>query len=1375
MALFRHLRSKQVSASLTAVLVLASVCADSGAQTLAADCATPGKDGDAFALSGVLNTYYPGTNSPVVGARCITVGPAVGAATPIAAGDLLLVIQMQDATIDRTDSTIYGDGIANTPGGVNDFNTSGLYEYVTALGAVGSNGGVGCGANQVPIRGRNPGPGLINAYRTAIRNNERGRGSFQVIRVPQYNKASLTGTVTAPYWDGNAGGIVALDVVGQFNPNGNAIDVTGRGFRGGGGRGLGGSGSVSPTAFRHSLTLNANGAKGEGIAGTTRFLYDQATGLVIDFNADEGYRSGGAARGAPGNAGGGGTDSNPAANDQNAGGGGGANGGAGGLGGNAWNSNQPTGGYGGGAFTPVGAALDRIVAGGGGGAGARNNSALRQSSGGAGGGLVIVQTGQFAGSGSILANGAQGPAPDNDGGGGGGAGGTIVLRDNETVGASDATGITLNALGAAGSDAWIGQAPGAFPGARHGPGGGGGGGRVLLGPTLATGTVAVSGGLAGRTTTALDNYGAQPGGIGSAVAYTGTPPGILPGFQCALLPVSLAHVDLRVGNGGVDARWATAAEVDTVAFRWFADATADQPLQTAFTASERGNAAEPTLYRAPLAIAASGQYWLAEYDRYGNREMHGPYRLNQPVGAPPQAYAIDWPALAVSNHASAQRVAAKLAVAGQIGARVMVDRPGFQRLRYEDLLAAGIDLQGLADSEIAVLRQQLPVPRRVVSPSGNFGPGSYLEFYGEPRDSLYGAEAAYLLVQSAALALNIATDARAPGPSRPAWAMASADYAPENAYNFASPTADPWYADRLLAFANAPVGKTVHLPLSALADIAIDAELSSNVIGVTDWPGQGLDHHVRMEVAGQMVDEARADGISQIELSERLRLAPLSTELEVRVEASGDTGFAFDVVNLDAIRLRYPRLAVAESGIWLGRSVQFGAVANDPVQTPPGAVGTDLLVDGFEEAALSSNASSLRVRALASSDVVAYARSGDQWRYLADARSQPAGAGWDVFVPTVSSGDDVFVADAAALPHPRIEILSTPVDIQSGRADYLVISHALFVDNLAPLLSLRQSQGLTTDVVNVADIYAQFGNGEPDPEAIRAYLRFAAARRGTRYVLLVGGDTYDYHNYLGIGSVSYVPTFYRPTSAVVNYAPLDSVFADTDDDGVSDLALGRLPVRTVGELDRIVDKIVAAEAPAASRSALLVSGASDAGNSFPSMSDEFAARLPGSWSVTPADVDHLGVSAARQLLLQAWRSGPALVSYVGHSAPGQWTFDPLISVADVGLLAGSPAVPSVLQWGCWNTYFVSPSANSLGQELLLQGSHGAAAVFGASALTDISNHSQLGPELMSGYEQGVRLGDAVRDARRRLAEKGQRSVETQQGSNLLGDPAMLLR
>ncbi|MBK8286431.1 MAG: hypothetical protein IPK97_17040 [Ahniella sp.] len=467
-------------------LVFIAVCLSNSvsAQMPDGECATPGNDGNVTGLSGIVNTYYPGNGNAAATARCIPVGAATGSSTPVAAGDLLLVIQMQHATIDDTNDLGYGDNVNGAPGGVTNPRTAGVYEFVEARGAVGASGGFGCTAGQIPIQGRGGSAGLLNSYSFAARSGTTGRRSFQVIRVPQYINATLGGNLQARYWDGSTGGIVAIDTIGRTNLNGFSIGADGRGFRGGGGRALAGDGGASSTDYRNNVTLNAHGAKAEGIAGTTRYLYNQETGALVDTGTDEGYNNGGAARGAPGNAGGGGTDSNVGANDENSGGGGGANAGNGGIGGNAWQSNAATGGFGGGAFGPGTPALNRIILGGGGGAGARNNSVDRQSSGGAGGGIIIVQTGEFRGTGSITAIGAQGPAPDNDGGGGGGSGGTIVLRDNDTLATSNATGITLSVAGAAGSNAWATEAPGGFPGARHGPGGGGGGGRILLGPVL---------------------------------------------------------------------------------------------------------------------------------------------------------------------------------------------------------------------------------------------------------------------------------------------------------------------------------------------------------------------------------------------------------------------------------------------------------------------------------------------------------------------------------------------------------------------------------------------------------------------------------------------------------------------------------------------------------------------------------------------------------------------------------------------------------------------------------------------------------------------------------------------------------------------------
>lgn len=78
-------------------------------------CATPAQNGAGGTLSGNVNTYYA-PSAPVVlspGGKTVTLGVASGSMTPISIGDLLLVIQMQDATINFTNTGAYGDG---TPG-----------------------------------------------------------------------------------------------------------------------------------------------------------------------------------------------------------------------------------------------------------------------------------------------------------------------------------------------------------------------------------------------------------------------------------------------------------------------------------------------------------------------------------------------------------------------------------------------------------------------------------------------------------------------------------------------------------------------------------------------------------------------------------------------------------------------------------------------------------------------------------------------------------------------------------------------------------------------------------------------------------------------------------------------------------------------------------------------------------------------------------------------------------------------------------------------------------------------------------------------------------------------------------------------------------
>ena len=504
-------------------------------------CATPGRDGSGATLTGVVNAYYPPNNGTLAaGSTSVTIGAAAagGAQTAIAAGDLLLVIQMQDAAINSTNTGAYGDGSPGDPAqGSTSLNNSGKFEFVTATNAVPTTGGT------LNFRGTGPTNGLLNTYTSAVATATQGQRRYQVVRVPQYTSATLSSTLTAMAWNGTTGGVLVLDVASQLTLGG-TVSLNAMGFRGGAGRQLAG-GSGAATDYVTLSTNATNGSKGEGIAGTQRYVVNAALTNLTN-TGTEGLPNGTYSRGAPGNAGGGGTDANPAANDQNSGGGGGGNGGAGGQGGFGWNSAGIVGGFGGAAFPST---TSELVLGGGGGAGTTNNGTADptnanpagiNSSGAAGGGIVIIHAGAVTGVGTISANGQAALNVAQDGGGGGGAGGSVRILTSS----GGLAGLTVTSNGGKGGNTWSTQAPGTpFPGNRHGPGGGGGGGAILLSGVPASASVA--GGLPGTSTTATDAYGATVGAPGVTNTTFGIPqtPGTQPGAECST-------ADLAVTNSG---------------------------------------------------------------------------------------------------------------------------------------------------------------------------------------------------------------------------------------------------------------------------------------------------------------------------------------------------------------------------------------------------------------------------------------------------------------------------------------------------------------------------------------------------------------------------------------------------------------------------------------------------------------------------------------------------------------------------------------------------------------------------------------------------------------------------------------------------------
>lgn len=438
-----------------------------------------GKDGARVISSSntVVNDYTVLTSNANSGTTSLQVSNASlnsGFSTTLTIGDLIMIVQIQGASITTADDSSYGS--------ISSYQNCGNHEFLEVASVMGINNII----ITCPLQ-----------YNYSI------GGRVQIVRVPRL--ASLTinsgGGITCPAWNGTKGGIVAIEVSGLTTINsGGSIDVSGRGFRGGS---LLDNNAANGVLNFRSTRDDYGAEKGEGIAGS-----------VIDYD----LLGGRYCKGAPANGGGG-------ANSHNAGGGGGSN--SGNIGTytgfgipdisnaawpTAWNlestgfatSSSSGGGRGGYAFSdnnqnalvtgptnilwggdgrresggrggrPLDYSSGKIFMGGGGGAGDQNNS--KGGIGGNGGGMVfIISYSSISGAGQLVANGANGASTlttnGTDGAGGGGGGGCVIINSTNPT-----TGISISANGGNGGQ----QVVQFFTLEAEGPGAGGGGGYISL-------------------------------------------------------------------------------------------------------------------------------------------------------------------------------------------------------------------------------------------------------------------------------------------------------------------------------------------------------------------------------------------------------------------------------------------------------------------------------------------------------------------------------------------------------------------------------------------------------------------------------------------------------------------------------------------------------------------------------------------------------------------------------------------------------------------------------------------------------------------------------------------------------------------------------
>ncbi|MCU0754126.1 MAG: C25 family cysteine peptidase [Xanthomonadales bacterium] len=824
-------------------------------------------------------------------------------------------------------------------------------------------------------------------------------------------------------------------------------------------------------------------------------------------------------------------------------------------------------------------------------------------------------------------------------------------------------------------------------------------------------------------------------------------------------PVSLAFLQAHRSGERLEVRFGSATEAGHLGYRLWGRADADQAWRALHedliidTGSDAGgDSMRPRSYQRLVDAAGVSEIRVEDIDILGQSRFHPAVRLDAnghaSVGTPAIKQNLDWTAIRAANVLS-QRRNTPATQTGSVLASVR--KSGIQRASFEDLVAAGFAGNALA-ADLAILENGQPVPRFVDCASSQFGPGCAIEWIGTPRNSLYGRERIYEIRIDRVQARPVGSGALVDGPGVPRSFTTELELSPNRGYSFSAPGDDPWFDARLSA-TTSPVETTRSFTLPHRVP-GSGASLTVKLWGGLDYTGAqntAPDHSVELLLNGNRMARRRFDGLVEEIISLELSDAQLQANNVLTIRVLGDTGYPADVVLLDGFKVRYSSSSNLRDGALSIGDFNAASASGEVLFQDGMEPRSGFAVAGIHQAStIWSQSHGVIKRDRASTNVYVDQRVNALW-VANDAQVQR---------PTLSAG--------------------VATEGNFGPADYLIVTHPLFTAELQPLIALQQSRGYSVRVLRTDAIYAAKSAHQRSPQAIREAIHAV----NPRFVLLVGGDSYDYDDNLGVGSQSFLPTFYRVANPIVRFAASDADYADSNGDGAPERAIGRLPARTVEELQRVIQAtLTRGNQPVGSYFA--AAGQSASHEHFGVHSRAMLSYLRQGQRVDFGLSDEIGPLDARSQATAALAGGNDWISYLGHSSPNRWAFQNLLDTTQLAGIQRSATPAIVSQWGCWNSYFVMPNQDTMSHALMLRSNTLAAAVIGSSSLAEDASHLALGTRFFDLLEDGRidnqagapinTLGEALQRAKLDLARSAPEHLESNYSITLFGDPAMRIR
>ncbi len=378
-----------------------------------------------------------------------------------------------------------------------------------------------------------------------------------------------------------------------------------------------------------------------------------------------------------------------------------------------------------------------------------------------------------------------------------------------------------------------------------------------------------------------------------------------------------------------------------------------------------------------------------------------------------------------------------------------------------------------------------------------------------------------------------------------------------------------------------------------------------------------------------------------------------------------------------------------------------------------------------------------------------------------------------------------------------------------GFYDLVIVSHSSFLQEARRLAQFRQSNfGLRVLVADVEQIYNEYSSGSPDPTAIRNFLKMLYDRAGNntanrpKYLLLFGGTSYQFKE--KGEQKNLVPSFQSPSSL----DPLTSYLTDDyfgyldDEDDINtnipapllDVAVGRIPARTVTQAKIAVDKIINYQVKSDfgdwRNEITLVADDEDFDLHFKDAEAHAALieREQSVWNLNKIYLDAFqqssGTGGSRYpevnaSITKGMNLGTLVWNYSGHGGNARLAQEAILEKEMLPLWENQNRLPLFVTATCDFAPFDNPAQFSIGEDLLVGRSNGAIGLMTTTRLVFASSNKLINNNFLKSLLQRKSegrypaLGEAWMNAKNTTVVESGDYINARKFA-MLGDPSMKL-